>query len=172
MPRQRHQYYCQRAADLATKSTMQHRHGCVIVYNDREIIAQGYNHTRCTMEQEFSVHAEVEAINKFRQLLKTKSRDFLSKCTLYVVRIGKDTLGQPLMMSAPCSRCTNVIHRMGIPKVVYSTCSSSYSPASSSLQPLMPVEKSHWQRPQTLVTLQIPRLVLYIYLPHNNEWHR
>lgn len=124
MPRQRHQYYCHQAADQAIKSTMQQRHGCIIVYNDREIIAKGYNHTRCTMEQEFSIHAEIEAINKFRQLLKTRSRDFINKCTLYVVRVGKDSLGQPLMMSAPCARCASAIRSVGIPKVVYSTCSS------------------------------------------------
>lgn len=120
MPKQRHQYYCQRAADQAFKSTMQHRHGCVIVYNDRDIIAKGYNHTRCTMENEFSIHAEVEAINKLRQVLKTKSKDFINKCTLYVVRIGKDSLGNPLKMSEPCPRCSAAIRNVGIPRVVYS----------------------------------------------------
>lgn len=122
MPRLCHQYYCHKAADVAAKSTMQHRHGCIIVYNDKEIVAKGYNHTRCTLEQEFSVHAEVEAINKLRQVVRSKSKEFIHKCTLYVVRIGTDNMGNPLKMSEPCSRCSAIIRSMGIPKVVYSTC--------------------------------------------------
>jgi tRNA(Arg) A34 adenosine deaminase TadA len=120
MPRLHHAYFCNKAANLAKKSTMQHRHGCVIVYNDKEIVAQGYNHMQCTMENVFSIHAEVEAVNKFRQVLRTKSKDFINKCTLYVVRIGTDSMNNPLRMSEPCDHCAMVIKNIGIPKVCYS----------------------------------------------------
>lgn len=108
------------AANQAEKSTMQHRHGCVIVYNNKEIVAKGHNHMRCTMENVFSVHAEVEAVNKLRQVMKTKSKDFVNKCTLYVVRIGKNSDNMSLKMSQPCERCAQAIRSIGIPTVVYS----------------------------------------------------
>ena len=120
MPR-RHSYFCTKAAEIAEKSTMQHRHGCVIVYNNREIIAKGYNHMNCTMESVFSVHAEIEAINKFRQIARTKNRDFANKCTLYVVRVSRNNcLENPLCMSLPCERCSAAIKSVGIKKVCFS----------------------------------------------------
>lgn len=120
MPRVRHAEFCYKAAAVAQKSCMQFRHGCVIVYNDREIVAEGYNHMKCTMENVFSVHAEVEAVNKLRKILKTKSKDFVNKCTLYVVRIGTDGMNNPLRMSAPCNHCAMAIKKIGIPTVCYS----------------------------------------------------
>ena len=119
MPRRHHQF-CRQAAQIAQKSGMQHRHGCVIVYNGKEIVAKGYNHMQCTMENTFSIHAEIEAINQLRPILKTKSRDFISKCTLYIVRIGTNNMNNPLRYSAPCQHCANAIRSIGIPKVCYS----------------------------------------------------
>lgn len=120
MPR-RHTYFCAKAAELAEKSTMQQRHGCVIVYNDRDIIAKGFNHMRCTMETTFSVHAEIEAVNKLRQVLRTKNKDYINKCTLYVVRVSRNhELDNPLCMSLPCEKCREAIHAVGIKRICYS----------------------------------------------------
>jgi deoxycytidylate deaminase len=100
---------------------MQHRHGCVIVYNDKEIVAEGYNNMRSVnMENIFSVHAEMDAINKLRQVMRTKSKDFITKCKLYVVRIGTESMDYPLKLSAPCAHCSKIIRDVGIPRVCYS----------------------------------------------------
>jgi len=100
---------------------MQHRHGCVIVYNDKEIIAEGYNHTRSSpMENLFSIHAEMDALHKLRQIARTRSKDFIDKCKLYVVRIGTEKMDYPMKLSVPCLRCARLINDIGIPRVCYS----------------------------------------------------
>lgn len=128
---QRRDYFYDRAADIAMKSTMQHQHGCVIVYNDKEIVAEGYNHTRNigNMEHTFSIHAEMEAINKLRQIIRKKDKNFINKCKLYVVRIGKRSMDYPLKLSAPCCYCSKVIHDVGIPRICYSVSEDEFEEA-------------------------------------------
>jgi deoxycytidylate deaminase len=100
---------------------MNHKHGCVIVYNDKEIVAQGFNHDNCTMNDIYSVHAEVNAINQLRKNIRSKDKKFIQKCSLYVVRVGSPLMNYPLKNSEPCENCTKSILKMGIPKVYYST---------------------------------------------------
>lgn len=115
------QLFCQTAHNNARKSCMNHKHGCVIVYNDKEIVAQGFNHDNCTMNDIYSVHAEVNAINQLRKNIRSKDKKFIQKCSLYVVRVGSPLMNYPLKNSEPCEHCTKSILKMGIPKVYYST---------------------------------------------------
>lgn len=109
--------FYQKAMYIARKSTMRQKHGCVIVYNNKEIIAEGYNHVRNNnMEKLKSIHAEMEAIKKLRQIMRTKDKNFVNKCKLYVVRIGESSVKQ----SAPCCHCSKAIISIGIQKVCYS----------------------------------------------------
>lgn len=111
--------FYKKAMYIARKSTMRQKHGCVIVYNNKEIIAEGYNHVRNNnMEKLHSIHAEMEAIKKLRQIMRTKDKNFVNKCKLYVVRVG---VGESCVkQSAPCCHCSKAIISIGIQKVCYS----------------------------------------------------
>jgi len=109
----RHETYLQLAANVAKKSTMTQKHGCVIVYK-KEIIATGYNTMPVAFQE--SLHAEIDAIKKL------KHRQYLLKdCELYIVRIAPDSLNNVLKYSKPCPNCTKVINFNKIRKVYYST---------------------------------------------------
>jgi deoxycytidylate deaminase len=109
-------FFLKRATNLALKSPCQnHRHGCVIVKDD-EILSEGYNHTQTHLYHKFSIHAEVDAISKLKH-----NKKLLSSCDLYVVRIGRDSMGNPLKYSKPCQDCIKAIHKAGIRRVYYSS---------------------------------------------------
>lgn len=109
-------YFLKRAMNLASKSTCVHqKHGCVIVKDD-EIISEGFNHTNVHLYHKFSIHAEVDAISKLKHNKKT-----LLSCDLYVVRIGKESMGMPLKYSKPCDGCEKLIKKCGIRKIYYSS---------------------------------------------------
>ena len=111
MPRKRIDVF-DRAVNEAKKSTMNHKHGCVIV-KDGEVIATGHNHMMDFMSHSFlSIHAECDALRK----VKNKGKRFLEQCTLIVVRVGKCELKN----SHPCEACTKEIQKHGIGKVFYS----------------------------------------------------
>jgi deoxycytidylate deaminase len=120
--------FLDRALQLARKSTCNsQRHGCVIVRGD-DIIAEGYNHTDVHLYHKFSVHAEVDALSKVK-----RDRKYLSKCDLYVVRIGTDRMGNPLKYSKPCHDCSKAIEKSGIRNIYYSSNAEYYSSTSSSI---------------------------------------
>jgi deoxycytidylate deaminase len=113
--------FYKKAMHVARKSTMRQQHGCVIVYKNKEIIAEGYNHTRNNnMEKIYSIHAEMEAIKKLRQIMRTKDKTFINKCKLYVVRIGSGITDALLKQSSPCPHCAKAIDSIGIPRVCFS----------------------------------------------------
>lgn len=108
--------FFEEAVKVASKSTMRHKHGCVIVYDNREIISSGYNSVIITSKETFiSIHAEVSAIKKLRG--KYKNREILDKCSLYVVRIGAS---KTLKLSIPCMQCTRFIYASKIPRIHFS----------------------------------------------------
>lgn len=109
---ERQSYYLDIAAKVAMKSTMNHKHGSIIVYK-KEIIASGYNY----YHGENSVHAEIAAISQ----LKGKNKVFLPDCELYVVRIGPNDFKNHLKYSKPCCNCQNYISKKCIKKIYYST---------------------------------------------------
>lgn len=104
--------YLDKAANIAKKSVMTQKHGCIIVYK-KQIIASAYN----TMPKSFgdSVHAEINAINK------VKDKKILKQCELYIVRIGTSSMNNPLKYSKPCKQCTDTIINFNIRKIYYST---------------------------------------------------
>lgn len=103
------------AVEAAKKSTMLQKHGCVIVYKNKNL-ATGTNTTVDTCG--FSIHAEVDAINKAKKLL-TKSE--MKKCKLIVVRIGQYSMDYPLKYSKPCPSCMKYIKNVGIKQIYYTT---------------------------------------------------
>lgn len=127
--------FLKKCADLASKSALTQKHGCVIVHRN-EIISCGYNfkienrskykegvatsyihpvhfndvsstdHYACG----FSVHAEISTIKK------VKNMD-LSNCDMYVVRLGPYS---NFKYSHPCKMCSEYIEKSRIKKVYYS----------------------------------------------------
>lgn len=100
------------------KSVMNHKHGAIIVHK-KKIIATGFNYILKQYYHEFSIHAEISAINSLKgsQQLKT----ILPECELYVVRIGPNEYHETLKYSKPCCKCQKVINKFGIRKAYYST---------------------------------------------------
>jgi deoxycytidylate deaminase len=107
--------YLERAAKLAMKSTMSHRHGCVVVLNGG-VVSEGYNRQTTHMFHSFSVHAEADALFKIKKMGYP-----LNDAEMYVVRIATSRFDHCLKYSKPCKECQNVIKKMGVRKVYYST---------------------------------------------------
>lgn len=108
----RQQYFLNIAAQIATSSDMNHKHGAIIVHR-KNVIAFGHNHYFSNM----SIHAEVSAISQIRG----KDKDILQECEMYVVRIGPDRFNTHLKYSKPCHNCQKFITKKCIKKVFYST---------------------------------------------------
>lgn len=106
--------YMEQAAKAAKKSSMTHKHGCVLVLDNVGPIACGFNRIEKYLCHSFSIHAEVDAINKAKKIL-TKSQFQLTD--LYVVRISKDST---LKLSKPCKHCQCLIMEAKIRNVFYS----------------------------------------------------
>ena len=113
----KHSIYLNEAVNYAKHSNLTHKHGCIIVFNDN-IISWGHNKTHSSLKN-YSIHAEIDAINKLNR--KYKNKKTISKCSLYVVRIRNGFSEEDsLKMSKPCMKCANKIHKIGIRKVYYS----------------------------------------------------
>jgi deoxycytidylate deaminase len=109
-------FFLDKAARAAMKSSMGHKHGCVIV-KDNTILAEGYNHFFTHMCHKFSIHAEVDAINK----AKKKYKHLFTDVEMYVVRIGTEKFNHCLKYSKPCCDCQQAIMKSNIKRVYYST---------------------------------------------------
>lgn len=105
--------YLQKCARLAERSSLTHKHGCVIVDKKTgEIISQGFN---CNMKNHMhvtSLHAEIAAIRNAKKHLVKGGNE----CDMYIVRIGKDC---SFRYSKPCSHCSYVIQTQTRIKHVY-----------------------------------------------------
>jgi deoxycytidylate deaminase len=112
-------YYLQRASHVAQRSNVKHhRHGCVIVNNTTgKILVEGYNHKqdRNTLSHIDSIHAEMHALQRYKPLRKQ-----FPSCSIYVVRIGQESQGNPMKYSHPCPKCSEMIRNTGIRHVFYS----------------------------------------------------
>lgn len=103
------------AVEAAKKSTMLQRHGCVIIYKNK-LVSTGIN--TIVDSCNFSIHAEVDAINKAK---KTLTKSELKNSKLIVVRIGQESMNHPLKYSKPCPSCMRCIHDIGIKQIFYTT---------------------------------------------------
>lgn len=113
---QRQLNFLQIAGQLAFRSNITHRHGCVVVdpHTD-EILSKGFNHTHPAMQHVNSVHAEHDALRKIKKHVD------LSGAEIYVVRIGPVSRGQAFTLSKPCDGCTRLLVRHKVGKVYYSS---------------------------------------------------
>jgi deoxycytidylate deaminase len=110
----KHDLFLSIAAKIAEKSTMQQKHGAVIVYKNK-IIASGFNYNCSHMNNNYSIHAEVAAIS---QLFYNKA--LLEFCDIYVVRIAP-AYDNCLKNSKPCKNCTKFINKYKLRNTYYST---------------------------------------------------
>ena len=114
------------AANLAQRSDMRTKHGCVIVDNKGSIISEAYNKTinlpphklkNYDRNNKISRHAEENAL---RNVDKRK----LYGARLYVVR-SNDINDNFFMNSKPCLKCTAIIEKcmrkFGLKVVYYSS---------------------------------------------------
>lgn len=108
--------YVEIAVSEAKKSSMTQKHGCVIVHRNR-VVAAGHNKAVEPYPLK-SIHAEAVALTRAKRIL-TKSE--LKQSKLIVVRIGTDSMKNPLKYSKPCAACESFISKQGISMVYYST---------------------------------------------------
>lgn len=125
----KHEKFLSHAARIAQKSTMEHKHGAVIVL-DNQIIACGFNHVEEFMCHNYSIHAEVDAILKAKKKSKKQKYD-LTDADMYVVRIGSIRMDYPLKYSRPCPDCEKAISKHGLRRVYYSTNKEFYECCST-----------------------------------------
>lgn len=99
---------CQRELN---KSTLNHRHGAMIIYRNK--IVSSYNYLRNDKDHR-SIHAEVAAIQKF--MVRFPKR-FLQDASLIVIRINRSG---KICNSKPCNACQKYIEKHKIPVTFYS----------------------------------------------------
>lgn len=120
--------------EVAKKSNMNSKHGCIIIDRKGNLISSACNKRR-SMETEhisdinmrrqkrFSRHAEETA-------LKNVNRNDLKGAVLYVVRYGHNNCNPYFMNSKPCEKCTAIINaaieRHGLKAAYYSTDNEFY----------------------------------------------
>ena len=114
-------YYFDIAAKIARNSNMFQKHGAVIVYK-KNIISTGFNSYNFNSKNNFSIHAEIVAINN---AIKNKYKEVLKYSKLYIVRIAPDSYdcnnNNILKYSKPCINCQKYINKFNIEKIYYST---------------------------------------------------
>lgn len=112
------------ACKEAQKSTMEKKHGSVLVYRNK-IIGSGYNyftpssgriHSKRPDNLEsgrFSIHAEVSCIRS----VEPEKRKYIPESILIVVRIDSE---RNYTQSKPCKNCCRVIEKYKIKKIIHS----------------------------------------------------
>jgi deoxycytidylate deaminase len=111
----KHQLFLDIAAETAKFSTMQQKHGAVVVHKNK-VIACGFNYITHFLNDNNSIHAEVAAIS---QVFKNKM--ILEECDIYVVRIATARFNNCLKLSKPCDKCTKFINKYNLRCAYYST---------------------------------------------------
>lgn len=92
--------YIRTCVRLAEKSSLTHKHGCVIVdKKSGEIISRGFNQKLNNHAQVTSLHAEIAAIQNAKKHMLMDMN-----CDMYIVRIGKED--GVLRYSKPCPHCS------------------------------------------------------------------
>jgi len=111
------------AIELAKRSTMESKHGCVIINpraRDKWIVASGINEHLHNQEDRhvYSIHAEANAL---AQLLRIKSHNhtYFDDCIALVARVGPVSTNYRVRMSKPCPNCERMFRKIGIKRVFY-----------------------------------------------------
>lgn len=109
--------YLSVARYLATKSTARNTHGCVVVKSGR-VLGTGWNKNRNHptivspehIKTDCSYHAEEVAIREAGSNAKG--------AIIYVARVNKQGKDRD---SKPCDKCSTLIEKVGIKRIVYTT---------------------------------------------------
>ena len=137
--KQQYKVYMQEAIELAKSSTMEKKHGCVIINvknKDRPIVARGVNQHVYNLEDRhvFSRHAEMSAIASLIAI-KGHNSSFFDHCIAFVARVGT-SMNPDVRMSKPCHHCQRLFLKMGVSKIYYTfddntVCSMKLTPFNS-----------------------------------------
>lgn len=104
--------YINMAYEIAKRSNMRKRHGCVIVYKN-EIVGYGFNirdkYSYDPDEARHSYHAERNAIAMV--LTRSDGRKILKYCQVYLVMIDQMNV---MHSKSPCDLCHKLLVRYGI----------------------------------------------------------
>lgn len=115
--------YLLRCVQLASRSNITHKHGCVIVdRRTKEVISYGFNYDYKNHVKVSSLHAEMAAIRNANKRCLTRS-----ECEMYVVRLrnSRTHTSTDLKYSKPCEACAKMImSRTNIRNIYYSTNTS------------------------------------------------
>ena len=119
--------YMMMCVEIAKKSDMRCKHGCIVVDKNGKIISEAHNKRNGLPDKHiddpkkrpfFSSHAEETALKKM-------NRQDLDGATLYQVRYGQFHKNPVFMNSKPCPKCTPIIlacmKNYGLKKAYYST---------------------------------------------------
>lgn len=120
-------HYMMMCVEIAKKSDMRCKHGCIIVDKNGKIVSEAHNKRNGLPDKHiedpkkrpfFSSHAEETALKKM-------NRQGLDGASLYVVRFGHCHKNPIFMNSKPCPKCTPIIlacmKNYGLKKAYYST---------------------------------------------------
>jgi tRNA(Arg) A34 adenosine deaminase TadA len=128
----KHEEFINYAINLAKKSNLSFKHGCVIVRRGK-IISRGYNKCELSNTHICSIHAEVNCIANLKKF-RNANKNVFNNCSMYVVRIN-DFISTSkknkclwdfrdkeceLRNSKPCDICFNHIFKCGIKTIYYS----------------------------------------------------
>ena len=113
---------------IANEPVSRSRVAALLVHRN-EIIAVGYNKMKShpmakrfqKHEEALYLHAEVDCI---KNALRVVDVDYLSKCTMYVLRVKHpDNSNKKFVhgLAKPCSGCNMAIETFGIKKVYFTT---------------------------------------------------
>ena len=106
------QQYINKCMEEAEKSTVNFKHGAIIIKNNK-VVSRGYNkYTGHQQHHLRTVHAEMNAIQNAGKNCENS--------TLYVIRLSNLT-DDGLGCSCPCHKCAKFMKLHKIQKVVYST---------------------------------------------------
>ena len=120
------------AIEVAKKSDMRCKHGCVIIDSKGNIISTGYNKMIPTSSSILKLHLYKEEFEKKYKLSRHAEENALRNADprklygakLYVVRWGNLESNPLFMQSKPCKRCTLIIEscmkKFGLRVVYYS----------------------------------------------------
>lgn len=125
--------YLNLAYEIAQKSDMQHKHGCIIIDNKGNIISSGYNKFLFVPADKIKIFKKDTTlkISNHAEEMALKSVDprKLYKAKLYIVRINLTNQSSNnnnihnFSYSKPCKRCTSIINtcmkRFGLKCVYY-----------------------------------------------------
>lgn len=103
-----------RARGQARKSPMASRHGAIIV-DGRRVVSSGYNmYLSSSYGRKWSIHAEEAVILEWCR----RGRPGADHAKMIVVRVDAQ---QRFAMSRPCRRCEELIQKVGLACVYYTT---------------------------------------------------